>query len=238
MKHSALAAAVVLLAASCGTRRDSLPGFPRLVLWAWDRPEHLDFVDPRAAGVAFLARTISWHDGRVESRPRNQPLSVGDDVRMMAVVRLQGTGPLPDAARVADVLQGDAAHPGIAALEIDFDARRSERAWYRGLLERLRAGLPPYLPLTMTALASWCTGDPWIRGLPVVDAVPMLFRMGAGEPRTLRTFRTGICQSSLGVSTDELPDKLPSGKRLFMFNPHAWTESEYRAALVWARRWQ
>jgi len=34
------------------------------------------------------------------------------------------------------------------------------------------------MPLSITALASWCAGDPWITGLPIDEAVPMLFRLG------------------------------------------------------------
>jgi len=230
--------AILLLALSCRPARDPLPGFPRLILWAWERPEHLQFVDQQAAAVAFLARTVSWHGGRVESRPRMQPLDVRPGVRLIAVTRLEGSGPLPDASRVADIILSDAAHSGIDALEIDFDARRSERAWYSGLLQRLRSRMPARLPLTMTALASWCTNDPWIRGLPVDDAVPMLFRIGPGEPHTIPSFRPAPCRSSLGVSTDELPARLPAGKRLFVFHPHAWTEEAYRGAILWARRWQ
>jgi hypothetical protein len=33
-------------------------------------------------------------------------------------------------------------------------------------------------PCLFTALASWCEADGWISGLPVAEAVPMLFRMG------------------------------------------------------------
>ncbi len=35
---------------------DPLPEFPRVMLWAWERPEKLDFINPRETGVAFLAR--------------------------------------------------------------------------------------------------------------------------------------------------------------------------------------
>ncbi|HUP05235.1 MAG TPA: hypothetical protein VMU19_14660, partial [Bryobacteraceae bacterium] len=76
-----------MLLAACGCSRapDPLPGVPRLVLWAWERPEHLRFVDPRAAGVAFLARSISWQGGRVASSPRYQPLEVQPGTAMIAV---------------------------------------------------------------------------------------------------------------------------------------------------------
>jgi hypothetical protein len=196
------------------------------------------FVDPDVAAVAYLARTISWQEGKLQSRPRLQPLEVRPGVRLMAVVRLEGSGRLPDANTAAQAILRDAAQPGIAAFQVDFDARRSERAWYTGVLKQVRKGLPANMPLTMTALASWCAGDSWIGGLPVDDAVPMLFRMGAGEPRGIRNFRAGLCQASLGVSTDELPERIPSGKRLFIFHSRAWTEEAYRGAVAWAGRWR
>jgi hypothetical protein len=91
----------------------------------------------------------------------------------------------------------------------------------------------------MTALASWCLGDPWVRSLPVSDAVPMLFRMGAGEPKEMRRdFSVAVCRASVGVSTDEIPYAIPHARRIFVFDPHAWTPEAYRAALAFTRRFQ
>ncbi len=226
------------LLTSCGAR-DPLPEFPRLMLWAWERPEHLGYIDPRAAGVAYLARSVSWRDGQVASQPRLQPLEVPPATALMTVVRLESGGPpLPDAGLVVEEILKDANDPRSRALELDFDARASERPWYRELLRRVRSGLYPSKELTITALASWCLGDPWIRGLPVADAVPMLFRMGAGQPREIGDFRIPLCRTSVGVSTDELPFALPHGRRLFVFDPRPWSEADYRGALALARRWR
>ena len=49
---------------------------------------------------------------------------------------------------------------------------------------RVRRRLPRDLPLSMTALASWCAGDTWIEALPVDEAVPMLSRWGRIAPRS------------------------------------------------------
>src|SRR5580700_9843964 len=91
----------------CQRQRDPLPGFPRLVLWAWERPERLEFLNPRSAGVAFLARTVSWRQGQITSRPRLQPLRVPPETALMAVVRLESRGlPLPQAGVVqAEILK-------------------------------------------------------------------------------------------------------------------------------------
>jgi hypothetical protein len=206
------------------------------VFWAWERPENMPFLNPDAAGVAFLARTIAWRDGVVDSRPRLEPLRVPPRTALLAVVRLEAQGgPLPDAAATAR--EAARAALGVRALQIDFDARRSERVWYREFLESLRADLPADLPLEITALTSWCQADRWTSGLAVADAVPMLFRMGPGEGYASGEFRNRMCRSSVGVSTDELPRAIPRGRRLFVFHPLPWTEESYRGALRWARKW-
>jgi len=49
------AALFALLLPRWPDRRDPLPGFPRLMLWAWESPQDLRFVTPGRAGIAFLA---------------------------------------------------------------------------------------------------------------------------------------------------------------------------------------
>jgi hypothetical protein len=233
-----LAAVAIVTCCGCRQTPDPLPDFPRLVLWAWERPEQLDFVNPRSAGVAFLARTVSWRAGQISSRPRLQPLRVPPATPLMAVVRLESYGPLPERGAVRTEILKAARIDSVKALQVDFDARLSERSWYRHLLEDLARDLTLATPLSMTALASWCDRDTWMDGLPVADAVPMLFRMGAGEPRDTRDFRVGACRSSFGISTDELPADLPHGRRLFVFHPRAWDEDTYRAVVRLAAKWR
>jgi hypothetical protein len=232
-------AAAVCLWCGCRQQPDPLPGFPRLVLWAWERPEQMGFLNPRSAGVAFLARTVSWRDGRITSRPRLQPLQVPPQTALMAVVRLESRGlPLPETGSVRDEILKAASIQGVQALQVDFDARLSERDWYRQLLQELHRELKPSMPLTITALASWCDRDNWVDGLPVSDAVPMLFRMGAGEPKATRDFGARACRTSVGISMDELPDDLPHRRRLFVFHPRGWDENAYRAAVRLAVKWR
>lgn len=123
--------------------RDPLPTLPRLMLWAWESPQDLRFVKLHAAGIAFLARTV-WLDGtRVQSRPRLQPLRFNPGTELMGVVRFEsrGTG-LPPYRDVVRAVMPAAEIQGVTALQIDFDARQSERPWYRGFLQDLRPGRP------------------------------------------------------------------------------------------------
>ena len=62
---------------------------PNIVLWAWERPENLNFIDPDKIGVAFLARTIYLRGDRVVVRPRLQPLTVPDGTKLVAVTRIE-----------------------------------------------------------------------------------------------------------------------------------------------------
>jgi uncharacterized heparinase superfamily protein len=65
------------------------PRPPKLVLWAWERPEDLRFIDPNEIAVAYLAGTIGLRGGAVEAVPRLQPLRVPPKTRVSAVVRIE-----------------------------------------------------------------------------------------------------------------------------------------------------
>ncbi len=232
--------ALALTMALTGCARDRLPGLPRVILWAWESPQHLDFINPRDAGVAFLAKTIVLHDNQVIVRPRLQPLRVPAGTALVAVVRVEssGRGDLPAVASIAPAITELASEPGIRVMQIDFDARVSERSFYRDLIREVKRRLPASVPLSITALASWCNGDGWIASLPVADAVPMLFRMGPERYRPGDKFRVPLCQASVGVSMDEPLPRLPRARRVFIFHPGPWSERDYRNAMQEVRRWQ
>ena len=102
-----LAIALIWLLRPAG-RSDPLPNCPRLVLWAWESPQDLRFIQPGSAGIAFLERTV-WLDGeRVRSRPRLQPLRYTPGADLIAVVRFESVGNrLPTYADVAREVSHD-----------------------------------------------------------------------------------------------------------------------------------
>jgi hypothetical protein len=224
--------------------------FPEIILWAWERPEHLDFINPREVGVAYLARTLFLRGDSVVARPRLQPLSLPPDAFRMAVVRVESDRFHPatlssnQRERAASLIADAGRLAGVAAVQVDFDARESERDFYRELLVDLRRRLPASVRLSMTALASWCMHDDWLSPLPVDEAVPMLFRMGADDHHVRLhlgaggDFRPAASRLSLGVSTDEPIDNLPRGRRLYIFHPRAWTEQSARKILQEVKRWR
>src|SRR5262249_59556332 len=79
------------------------------------------------------------------------------------------------------VLGKSATMPHVSGVQVDFDAVESERPFYRDLLTRLRPKLPPTTSLSIPALASWCAADAWLDGLPIDEAVPLLFRISPAD---------------------------------------------------------
>lgn len=218
------------------------PEEPRTWLWAWERPERLDFIDPAKVGVAYHAVTFRLTgSGDVVPRPRRQPLQVPPGTSMTAVMRIEvdaGTV-LGEAqrSRLVRLVTEQLRKHGERTVQIDFDARVSERSFYRELLHALRAALPEGTRLSMTALASWCLYDDWLDGLPVDEVVPMVFRMGAdrvavrGELARRGDFLSPRCQRSVGFVTDEPVPALPAGRRVYWFSPRSWSAQDLERVL-------
>jgi hypothetical protein len=212
----------------------------QLVVWAWERPERLTFINPRCVAVAFLAETLSLRGDTLAAAPRRQPLSIPPGTALIAVVRIETRSSIPpalhDAQRkaVGDRLLEVVRRTGALALQIDFDAALSEREFYGTLLADIRRRLPSDVELSITALASWCMDDPWIARLPIDRAVPMLFRMGPQAAALRRrserpdAFPVELCRCDLGVSTDE--PWVRRSARYWVFNPRPWSEAAIVAA--------
>jgi hypothetical protein len=222
---------------------DPFAGLPRVFLWAWERPENLEFLNPKDAGVAVLAKTLLLNPDGVFTRPRMQPIELPPGIETIAVVRIEA-----HSAAFAEKVKAEAVRQilelttrSASGIQIDFDARASERSFYRALLEDVHKQMPAHKALSITALASWCLYDDWISDLPIDESIPMLFRLGADSKRVKQylasgdDFRAAKTRFSIGLSMDELPQKTFSGRRIYMFNPKPWTRDSVNQALRYAR---
>jgi len=153
---------------------------PVITLWSWERREDLRGLNARSFAIAYLDQTLTI-ELNVHREAHRNPLMLPSGAVRIPVVRIEPSrhAILDDVNRKATVraILVSAEEPGIAALQIDFDAAVSERGFYRDILAELRQQMPATLPLSITALASWCSYDDWLGGLPVEEAVPMMFRM-------------------------------------------------------------
>jgi hypothetical protein len=232
---------------------------PKKILWAWERPEDLRFIDPNEFGVAFLAQTIYLEQDRVIPKPRRQPLEIAEGTYLIAVTRIEtnkdgGKRPTFDdemIAKTASLVRNTLDLPDVRAIQVDFDAVVSEREFYRKMMIELAEGigtrdkgqgnsenthrsqLTTRHSLTMTALASWCTGDAWFGDFPVDEAVPMVFQMGADSEKIKTYLQNGndwqepLCSGSYGLSLEEGKfDGMKPGRRIYYFKNTAWNSGD------------
>src|SRR5688572_6468022 len=248
---------LMMLLISCGKPNSVDPRLstemPQKILWAWERPEDLRFLDPTTFGVAFLAQTLLLERDSVLHKPRRQPLEVSPGTYLIAVTRIEtnkedGKRASFDEAmvqRTAALIKNTLDLPDVRAVQIDFDAAASERAFYRELMlelkyrfefPELKERFPAGVPLTMTSLASWCTGDAWFNDFAVAEAVPMVFQMGADTEKVKTYLRNGndwnepLCRGSYGISLDErLNVILKPSRRIYYFKTGSWSSRDLQA---------
>jgi hypothetical protein len=234
------------LALSCGGSKNTVKPrladqMPQKILWAWEMPEDVSFADPKEFGVAFLAQTIFLQNDRVIPKKRQQPLKIADGAYAIAVTRIETykeTEKRPTLSadmvrQTAEAIVETLQLPNVKAIQIDFDATSSERDFYRKLVNEVRNHLPEDTPLTMTSLASWCTGDAWFNDFPVDEAVPMVFQMGTDSDRIKRYLANGndwvepLCRGSYGISLEEGRfEGMKDGRRMYFFKNTPWVVSD------------
>lgn len=223
---------------------------PSKVLWAWKRPENLSKIDPKEFGVAFLCCHIFIKGEDIIPHWRNQSLSVPTGTVMEPTVRIdidRSEKPFLSGAQIDSIVRliGRAAKArNSAQVQIDFDALENERDFYRQLIQKLREELPPSMPISITALASWCLYDNWIKDLPVAETVPMMFSLGRDRQKVLMHFEKGgdfldrRSRNSLGLSLEDtetnqlmipLLKKRKMPARVYVFTRTAWTDKKISA---------
>lgn len=220
---------------------------PQLVVWAWERPEDLRFL-PEDAEIAVQTGFVELAGDNFLARGRRYPLR-SDRPPSTAVVHIQIDDrdpprwtPVLRARVVAAVLHFARVVP-TPRVQIDFEVRRSQRQILVDLLHDVRAGLPRGVPLSMTALTSWCQED-WLAALPVDEIVPMLFRMGRGDSAIRARIESGgtwpepACRKALALSADTPIARAPAVARIYLFAPQSWTPSTFEAVRRQVEQWR
>ncbi len=223
---------------------------PRIVVWAWERPEDLRYIDPDQVEVAVLTQTALLFASSIKVRRREQSLRLPKGTGIIAVTRVETD------RRIGAALTGEqleklslaivSSCASARGVQIDFDAKVSEREFYRKLLNDVRAKLPPEKLLSMTSLASWSFFDDWLGDRPSVDEiVPMFFSMGAGKSEVCDLLKRNrllkaAYRKALGLSIDERETNKvvlawaaanQKNTRTYVFNPRPWTADAIRDAL-------
>ena len=214
----------------------------KIYVWAWERPEDLRFLgkDKDSVVIVYYAGDVVIENGGMEITPRRNRLILPQDVPIIPLVRIDNfdNAEVLDDQRLGDIkkfIVQICSITGISGCQIDFDVLSSERAFYTRLISEVKKEISPNIPLSITALVSWCDKHSWLDETEIDFAVPMFYRLGP-DSMQIQTGRVGStflksekCQSAIGISTDEqLPRKTYlQGKDTYFFNPEPWTEESF-----------
>jgi hypothetical protein len=105
-------------------------------LWVGERPENLEFLDPRETGVAILAKTLTMEGTRISARPRLQPVRLPPGIAALAVIRIEARDAQPDLQVCKEAVRQilDCAVSSTAGVQVDFDALVLGSSWLVTLL--------------------------------------------------------------------------------------------------------
>lgn len=227
------------LLSGCQRTHPALAKLPARMVWAWERKEDLRWL-PTGVGVAFVATTVELSGADSHATARANPLLVRPDTRLLPVVHVDASWRLPpelNAAQkemvVTQVLRAAQASGGYPVVQLDFEVRRSQRAFLQEVVTEIRKRLPRETALSITALASWCLGDYWLNQMPADEIVPMTFRMGFDQQAIRnqlfqhRQFAWPNCKNAIGYASDE-PIFPTTASRSYYFSPQAWTAANWQ----------
>ncbi len=241
----ALGWSLLVLLAACKPAPPAPPhpaveALPARMVWAWERAEDLRWLPPEV-GVAYVTTAIGLKGESVSVRPRTSAMRVNPGTVLVPVVHVDLSWRFPPALNtkqrtaVIDQVLRAARETRHNVVQLDLEARLSQRAFLQDLVRELRQRLPRGTALSMTALASWCADDYWLGAMQADEIVPMAFRMGRDSPllreRLARTgrFAQAKCDRALGQATDELlPGAGAGAVRQYYFSPKAWTSANWQ----------
>jgi hypothetical protein len=232
---------------SNSTRQFKLDSSPsQLTLWAWDAPEDLQFLKDEQTAVAYYAGTIIVRNGTVLFRPRNKILKIPEGVSLYPVFRIENLSigpPSNDAATESvEIIAAHLAEKNFTNkdVQIDFDARTTDRPFYLRLLNSLRQRLPAKTHIAITALASWAMEDRWVPRGAADEAIVMLFSMGNTNDvlKTINRRKLSVgdgIDTSIGISVNEPLTNarlshlkmIQTAQRLYLFNSRPWKRDCY-----------
>lgn len=161
------------------------------IAWLWDGVAAPSW---SAQHAAVLVSHIHLTGSEVRRRWRHDNPGLGAGARVTPVVHVELSTVRPplltDAARraVVDAVMQASAGSSSGWVQLDMEARPSQRAFYLGLVRELRARLPHGTKLSVTALAWWCRSPHWLDELAADEVVPMVFRMGGDTARIRETW--------------------------------------------------
>jgi hypothetical protein len=207
------------------------------VAWLWDEALLPAWSVPEAA---ILQRHILLSGDTALTRPRRRWPAMPAATRVTPVLHVEVSTvnpPVDIESRRALIVRAmlEAANASTSGwVQLDMEAKPSQRVFYRSLVRQLRDRLPANIKLSVTALAWWCRSPAWLDGLAADEVVPMFFRMGRDNARlraiveqSPTTLHASCRAGSAGFSPQEpfAPQVSERYRKTYWFDRYAWKRS-------------
>ncbi|MBV6323710.1 hypothetical protein [Duganella violaceipulchra] len=204
------------------------------VAWLWDEALLPAWSQPEAA---VLHRHILLSGDTARTRPRMRQPAMPAATRVTPVLHVEVSTVNPprdieaSRAMIVRALLDAAADSTSGWVQLDMEAKPSQREFYRLLVKQLRGALSPQIKLSVTALAWWCRSPAWLDGLAADEVVPMFFRMGRDSAsmrdiveQSPATLHASCRAGSAGFSPQEpfTPQVAARYRKTYWFDRHAW----------------
>jgi hypothetical protein len=151
---------------------------PTDIPWVW----HNSAAPSDAKELAVLLDSIQLYGDHTETRPRMRALFVNDAIAVTPVVHVQNAPGLTlysiHATAIEEAVLSAGKQSTSQWVQLDFEVRDEQQAFYTALLKRLRLRLPKTVKLSITVQARWCDQPAYLNQLAADEIVPMFFRMG------------------------------------------------------------
>jgi hypothetical protein len=208
------------------------------VAWLWDEAQLPAW---SAQEAAILQRHILLTGDTALSRPRMRWPAIPATTLVTPVLHVEVSTVNPPVnlensrAMIIGALLDAAAASTSGWVQLDMEAKPSQRVFYRSLVRQARSALPSHIRLSVTALAWWCRSTAWLDDLAADEVVPMFFRMGrdGGTMRTLleqspSTLHARCRAGSVGFSPQEAfaPEVAARYRKIYWFDLHAWKRAQ------------
>jgi hypothetical protein len=206
----------------------------RQVAWLWDEAQ-LPPWSVREAAV--LQRHILLTGDSALTRPRMRWPLMPAATQVTPVLHVEVSTVNPPVnmeasrAMIVAALLDAAAVSTSGWVQLDMEAKPSQRTFYRSLVGQLRDELPSRIKLSVTALAWWCQSPAWLDGLAADEVVPMFFRMGrdGAAMRALLEQSPASLHASCRAGSAGFSPQEPFGRqiveryrKIYWFDRHAW----------------
>lgn len=243
-----IAALIPILMLACpGTSATALapaPASAPAVAWLWDSAVLPSW---STAEAAVLQRHILLTGPSARTRPRAHWPLMPSTTRVTPVLHVEVStvnAPVAIDTRADMIVRAmvEAAQASTSGwVQLDMEAKPSQRAFYRALVARVRAELPPQIRLSVTALAWWCRAPAWLDGLAADEVVPMFFRMGRDNAQmrqivehTPQLLHASCRQGSAGFAPQEpfAPQVIARYRKTYWFDRYAWKRSASATAPI------